>query len=133
MLFDYDITIPAGTPQNTAVIQRARLTRGKLTQVRVIFPPGPATLVHVSILHELHQLVPANPDGSLNFDDTAVTSKIDYDLLDSPYDVIITGWSPETLYDHIITCQFDVEPLEGDTWDNFNEILFSLNSRRRAE
>lgn len=131
MLFDYDITIPAGTQPENPTERLVRLTRGKITQVRVMFPPGPATLVHVVIRHNLHQLVPANYEGSLNFDDTIVTSLMDYDLLDSPYEIKLIGWSPFATYDHTITCQINLEPIEGDTWDKFNETLFTLNDLHR--
>lgn len=129
MLFDFDITIPATTPAAAPTVQLAKLTRGKLTQIRVLFPPGPATLVHVVVRHNLHQLMPANPEGDINFDDVVVTSILDYDLVDSPYELSIIGWSPLAVYEHTITCQFNLEPVTGDTWNDFNRQLFMLNSQ----
>lgn len=128
MLFDFDLVVPAATPANAPVEQLAKLTRGKLTQIRILFPPGPATLVHVVVRHNLHQLMPANPDGDSNFDDAIITSILDYDLVDSPYELRMIGWSPSAVYEHTITCQFNLEPITGDNWDDFNRVLFSLNS-----
>lgn len=133
MLFDYDLIIPAGTPQNQPYETLAKLTRGKLTEVRIMFPPGCATLAHVVIRHNLHQLVPANPEGTVNFDAFVVTSKLGYDLVDSPYEIRILGWSPSAIYDHIITCQFELEPIEGDTWTDFTTQLFNLNEPNRIK
>lgn len=127
MLFDFDLTVPAQTTQADPVVTLARLTRGKLTQIRVLFPPGPATLVHVVIRHNLHQLMPANMEGDINFDDAVVTSPLDYDLVDPPYEIQMIGWSPDAVYSHIITVQFDVQPVTGDTWEDFNRALFSSN------
>lgn len=131
MLFDYDLIVPAGTPQNTPYETLAKLTRGKLTEIRIMFPPGCATLVHIAIRHNLHQLMPANPEGTANFDGYVVTSELEYDLVDSPYELKIIGWSPDAIYDHIITCQFNLQPVEGDTWSDFTTQLFALNEVNR--
>jgi hypothetical protein len=128
MLFDFDLTIPAGTPATAPIETLATLTRGKLTQIRVMFPPGPATLVHVVIRHNLHQLMPANFDGNINFDDVVVTSNLDYDLVDAPYEIKMIGWSPDAIYQHIITVQFNLEPVKGDNWDDFNRALFAITN-----
>ena len=127
MLFDYDLVIPAATLANTPIEGLAKLTRGKLKRIHVFFPDGPASLVHVVVRHNLHQLVPANPEGDLNYDDTTITSELDYDLVDAPYEIKMIGWSPLTSYEHTITFSFDIFPLDSDTWDNFTREIFSLN------
>lgn len=133
MLFDFDLLIPAGTPANDPIVTLASLTRGKITSIRVLFPPGPATLVHVVIRHNLHQLVPANYDGDINFDDVVITSLMDYDLIDPPYEIKMIGWSPTAVFEHTITCQFDLQPISGDNWQTFNNQVFALSNdiRRR--
>lgn len=133
MLFDFDLIVPAATPAAEPIVTLARLTRGKLTQIRVLFPPGPATLVHVVIRHNLHQLMPANFEGDINFDDAIITSSLDYDLVDPPYEIKMIGWSDLAVYEHTITVQFNLEPISGDNWDSFNAALFAINEdiRRR--
>jgi hypothetical protein len=124
MLFDYDIIVPAATPRTDPAVQVCHLTSGRLQEIRVKFPPGPATLVHIVIMSSLHQLMPVNPGGSINIDDeTILSSNLDYKL-SSPYDVIIVGWSPSAVYDHTITVQFDVHPNKQDAFDNFANDLF---------
>lgn len=127
MLFDFDLVIPAATPANSPVEQLAKLTRGNLKRIIVFFPPGPATLVHVVARHNLHQLTPANPEGDLNYDDIAIVSELDYDLVDSPYEIRMIGWSPSAVYEHTITYSFDLFPIKGDTWDDFTRAIFELN------
>ena len=133
MLFDFDLIIPPLTPVNSPIETLAKLTRGRIKRIYIFFPPGPATLVHVVARHNLHQLVPANFDGTLNYDDTTIITELDYELVDSPYEIRMLGWSPQAVYQHTITFSFDVFPIEGDTWDNFNRQLFLLNdvTRRR--
>ena len=125
MLFDFDITVPAHTPLATPTEQIMRLTRGTLTEIRVMFPPGPATLVSVTVSDRLIQLVPANPDGYLNFDEAVVSSKLEYDLLDEPYELLARGWSPNANYSHTITIQCNVQPIQGESWGDLMQHLMS--------
>ncbi len=127
MLFDFDLTIPAATPASNPVVTLAKLTRGKITQIGIKFPPGPATLAHVVVRHNLHQLMPANPEGSSNFDDMTIWATLDYDLVDHPYTLNMIGWSPTAVYDHTITCLFNLEPVKGDNWDDFTRAIFALD------
>jgi len=131
MLFDFSFIIPAHTLQSAPFEGLAGLTRGRLTQIIMLFPPGPATLVHMAVRHSLHQLMPANYDGDINFDDAIITSVLDYKLVDPPYEIRVLGWSEDAVYDHNITVQFNVEPNENEDWDAFNHTLFLLNNRTR--
>lgn len=124
MLFDYDLTVPAGTLKSAPAVAQVKLTRGTLTEIRVYFPPGPATLVHVQVLRALHTLMPANPDGELNFDDLMITSRLEYNLSGRPYEVTLRGWAPLAIFEHTITFQFEVMPIKKETWQTFLADLF---------
>ena len=126
MLFDYDLIVPAQTPASSPVEQVVSLLYGTLTEIRCIFPPGPATLVHVVVRDRLHQIFPANTDGDVNFDDTVIVSTLEYELTDSPYELILVGWSPSAVFEHVITFQFNVRPAGGETWSEMIEHLFAL-------
>lgn len=125
MKFDYDIIVPPHTPATSPTVQRVKLTRGTLTEIRIVFPPGPAQLVHVVVSEELHQLVPANPEGSVNLDEAEFISILEYPMVNPPYELILTGWSPSAVYEHTINCQFDVQPMKGDDWSTFLKTLFA--------
>lgn len=128
MLFDFDLIVPNATPQSDPAELVVHLTRGIIRDIRIIFPPGPATLVHVQVLHNLFQLVPANPDGTLNYDDTKFNSPMEYVLDDSKYDIILRGWSPDAVYSHTINFQFDLGPLDTDNWNSFVTDLMRGNN-----
>lgn len=130
MLFDFDLAVPAATPAAAPVLAKARLAYGTLTQIRVVFPPGPATLVYVVVRDRLHQIMPANPEGSLNFDDNFIVSTLEYDIVDAPFELDLIGWSPSAVYDHTITFQFEMQPRSSDTWSNFIDALFSTQRVR---
>ncbi len=119
MIFDYTVSVPAGTPKLTPYSFECKLTKGTLTEVRVYFPPGPATLVHVTVNDGLVQLVPANPGGTLNFDDLMIASRLEYPVNKHPYALQVAAWSPEAVYPHEITVQFDMQPLERESWTDF--------------
>lgn len=132
MLFDFDLTVLPATPKASPAEQLVTLTRGKITRIGVFFPPGPATLVHCVVRHNLHQLTPANYDGDLNYDDITVYTELDYELVDPPYELRLLGWSPTAVYQHVITFSFHLQPITGDNWDDFNRLLFELNDNRQG-
>jgi len=68
--------------------------------------------------------MPANADGSLNFDDATIVSSMEYELTDPPYELILEGWSPSAVYDHVITFQFDLQPAGDNDWSVFMQHLF---------
>jgi len=125
MLFDFDLTVPANTSQNSPVQSSVHLTAGLLSQVRVIFPPGPADLVHIMVRVGQFQIVPANPEGDLNGDDVLVVSELEYDLTDGPYDLTLLGWSEDDTFDHTVTVQIDMQPASSDDWGSFLQQLFT--------
>jgi hypothetical protein len=125
MLFSYDLLVPRGTPAIDPVVSGVKLTHGLLTEIRMIFPPGPARLVSCAVRDRLHQIMPANPEESIHLDNATVISRLEYALTDTPYELLIYGWGPDTSYDHTITLQFEVQPLEEDNWKQFLEYLFS--------
>lgn len=124
MLFDFDLTIPAGTLATAPVLAKAHLIAGTITEIRVKFPPGPATLVHVVIKDKSFQLMPINPEATLNVDDETVTDVLEYPLTEAPYDLDLMGWSPTAVFAHTITFQFQMAPLKHDQWSDFIEQLF---------
>lgn len=128
MLFDFDLTVTAGTLQSNPVTAKARLAKGLLTQIRVIFPPGPATLVYVVVKDRLFQLLPINPDGNLNLDDAIVVTDLEYDIKDDPFTLDLVGWSPDAIFDHKITIQFEMQPAKNDSWSSFTQQLQQLIS-----
>jgi len=131
MLFDYDLLVPAGTQKTRAVVQPVRLLYGTLTEIRIVFPPGPATLVHVAVRDRLHQIMPANADGDINFDDAYIVSKMEYAITDPPFELLLVGWSPEAIYDHTITFQFDIVPAGDQSWGEMIAHLFELQGTGR--
>ena len=125
MLFSFDVTVPANTLSDSPVEEAARLVTGDVTRIGILFRDGPAWLVHAVVEDQLHRLVPANPDGTINEDGGIAWSILKYPLTGNPPQLIMKAWSPGTRYQHILTFYFDVEPAGGDTWESMLLRLFS--------
>ncbi len=126
MRFVYDFTVSAGTTKADPEEMAARMVKGRLFHVEIAYPPGPANLVRTVIKDALYQVVPANPDASLGWDDYTHKIDMDYELTDRAHELTLVGWSPSAVYDHTITFRFDVEPAEGDGERTIIERLAEL-------
>lgn len=124
MIFDFDLEIPLSTPKESPVTSYAVLTLGTLTRIAVKFPPGPAGLVYVVVKDRLHQIMPANSEGSLNYDSETIVDNLEYPINEPPYRLALVGWSPNTLFNHVIRFQFHMIPAGGSNWQVFLRQLF---------
>jgi hypothetical protein len=122
MLFTRDLTIPAGTLKAVPAQSELALIAGTIRRIEAVFPPGPATLVHVTVRDSLFQLMPANPDEDINQDEAVVRSDMDYKM-QKPYTLIFEGWSPDALYPHTITFNVDLAPESQDDLKRLLQIL----------
>jgi hypothetical protein len=104
-------TVPANTPRDTPEVQVVNLAIGTLTEIELLFPPGPVGMVNIQIYHLEHQLYPTTPGQSFIGHDTHITIADRYDLRDDPPQLRLFGWSPGTSYDHTVEISFTVAPL----------------------
>lgn len=110
MRFDFDLTIPVGTTQTAPAQLEARLVRGVLKRIEIFFPPGCASLVKTIIRDGLHQIAPANPNGSFNADGSTIQFEMNYRLEASAHLLMCEAWSSLCKYDHVLIYRFDVTP-----------------------
>lgn len=108
MLFEYQLTVTAGTLASAPVELDAPLAHGVVRQVGIQFPAGTKTHVMVSIWRAGHQVWPADLDGSISADGHVVQWPEDYDLTDLPWGFVLKGWAPLARYTHVITFRFAV-------------------------
>lgn len=112
MLFEYPLTVDAGTAQGEGEPLEALLCAGTVTRVAVQFPAGCAGMVYVSIWRSDHQVWPVNLDEAIAGDNAVVSWPESYDLDDEPFGFELRGWSPGTAYPHVITFRFALLSLE---------------------
>jgi len=114
MRYVYELTIPADTSIAAPAECPARLVTGRIKQVEIAFPPGPAAMVKVVILDRLLQISPANSEMYHAWDDYTEVFSMDYKLDDPEPTLTLMGWSTDTKYSHKVTFRFDVVPKSGD-------------------
>ena len=114
MIYSYDITTPANTPESAPIVTLCRLPRGRAANVDVLFPPGCAGLAHIQIYRGLHQLWPGNAGASIVGDGITVSWVEDYMMLDEPLTLVAFTWNIDDTYPHTITLR--VNMLDTDTF-----------------
>ncbi len=109
MRYQFDLVIPANTLKAAAVELRAIMDVGTIIQALVRFRAGPHNRVFVAAYQGLHQVIPVSQDEGLYEDDYIFTIPMDLALTDSPFELILKGWTNGTNYPHTITFWFDLE------------------------
>ena len=102
MLFKYSITTAANTPSTNKKKTVLKLLRGKITQVIVVFPPGPSGLLHLQIFRSTRQLYPINEDGDLSGDNIRFVFPDDYFLIAEPYQLEAYTWNEDDTFSHTL-------------------------------
>lgn len=110
MLYAYDITIPADTPESNPIVHTLKLNPGVLTKVSVKFPAGCHGLVKIRILKFETNLVPLNRDGWITGDNEAIVADEYFELDERPYELKLIGCSPGTSYPHTISVRLVILP-----------------------
>ena len=106
MFFDHRVTVPANTTQASPHRETLPLDAGTVTQVDVVFPPGPAGLLHVTIWQGAAQLWPSNGDGSFASDAETLSWAEDFDLLQPPHELTAVCWNDDDSYPHSAVLRF---------------------------
>ena len=117
MLYSFDVTIPAGTLEASAVELLAEMAPGIITQVEVIVPEGVAGFAFSRALYANHPLWPANAGAAFTGDGWPIRWEGEWPLLREPLALRLFGWAPNARFSHTITWRFALREaayLEGD-------------------
>ena len=108
MFYDFAITIPAGTAEDSPVEQELNLTHGIIHRVEVEFYPGPRRYVWVKIFHREHQLWPTNIDGEFRTDGYTIAFDEYEEMFEPPHTLLVRGYSPDADYSHVVTIRIGI-------------------------
>lgn len=122
MIFSGSITVPAGSLKNAPKIERLKITKGVITQINLMFPPGCAHEVFITFNRALHQIYPTNPDGYFIGDAVNISGEVFHYVEVDPFELQVYGWSPGATYDHMIHFYiwikkaWQLNPLSDEFW-----------------
>jgi len=129
LFFAWDITIPAGTSATTPYTKKLSLTIGVITRIAVKFPRGCHGLVRVRLDRFKFQLLPLSAGEWVTGDEEAVTSEECFEIRETPAELVFSGCSPGTNYDHVVTVRITVLPKQVASMIPVIELLTRLLQR----
>jgi len=124
MLFTNTLTVPANTPATSPASLDMTLAPGVVRRAWIEWKTGCAWRVHIRVMRELTQVLPVTPDESLNFDGYVFDCALNYEMVETPYELQIYGWSPGSIYAHTIRVMMEVEIGDNVDWDALLESMF---------
>jgi hypothetical protein len=108
MRYAAEITVPANTLASAPEVLEVPLCYGTIQEVELQFPAGQAGMIYVQVWRTEHQLLPTTPGLAFRGDDTHITLNEHIPIHEWPLRVELRGWSPGTVYDHVVIVSFTV-------------------------
>lgn len=109
MLFTWDITVTAGTPDASPKTQSLSLITGILTDIEVHFPDGPNGTVKVQFLESGSVIAPSGANQYITGNDEVVTAVLNRKLPETSPTLTFSASSPTATYDHVITVRINID------------------------
>ena len=106
MFYSFDLVIPANTTEASPLRLDVEMAPGTVHRVEVQIPRGVRGLARTRALHALHQVWPANPDGSLTGDDVLIAWTEEWELDEEPFALTLEGWNTDDTFSHTLTWRF---------------------------
>lgn len=103
MIYGGVISTPANTTAAAPLDTVVEITAGLIYHLKIVFPPGPAGLLHVQILDAAYQLFPTTQGQSLVGDNLALEWDELYDKAAAPYLLTVRTWNLDDTYAHELT------------------------------
>jgi len=101
-LFSYEFTIPANTPETSAISMDLTLEEGTVNKVQIIIPPGHAALAGMQILKNDEAVIPKSGYLKGNNDNLVFDTdiKIPQDSTTQEYKLTAKGYNDDDTYEH---------------------------------
>jgi len=112
MIFEFSLTVDAGTTQAEPEPLEMPLARGIIHKIEVIGDGGEHNTVLLVIQRALHQVFPINPDGQFHPGFFPISYPVWYALEEAPYVLKAYAWSPTATYSHEVIIRLGMERRE---------------------
>jgi len=113
MIYDFPITVPAGTTAAAPLVTPVKLTRGIVHKFELEFPSGCAYTVFAQIKRGSHQVWPVNPGGYFCSEGFAISFDEYLEVAADANEFQVYTWSPSAAYAHVLKLRFGI--IESDT------------------
>jgi hypothetical protein len=111
LIYVFDITTPANTPESNPLRTTLKLAKGITYKVDFLFPPGPLGLLHLRVCKGLYQVWPSNPEADFSTDDETISFEDEYLIDEPPYELTAITWNEDDTYEHRVTIRIGLKPL----------------------
>jgi len=112
--YRWEVTVPPGTPQGSAVTNTIRLDERRLLDGLLFAPPGSAGRVNAEILWGQTRLLPTEDSTPRLLPGTTDPAPINTTVRGDPYKLTLRAWAPTTVRPHTVTARVDaVEDVDG--------------------
>lgn len=110
MFYVYPLTVPANTPEGSAVIQTIPIANGVIYRVELEFEKWCAHLLHLRIYRFENLIYPSNPLGSFTSDGETIAFNDYFGVFEEPYTLKIAGWNEDDFFDWTVAVRIGVLP-----------------------
>ena len=110
MLYSINISTPASTTQADPVETTILITVGVVHRVKVGFPPGPQTDLHVAIDRGNSQVWPSGASLSWAWDDYVFDMPEFYEVEVEPLEFVVRTWNDDASFAHECMVQLEILP-----------------------
>jgi hypothetical protein len=112
MFYVKEITTAANTSKADSIETDRRVWAGVIHRVEVVFPPGCAGLLHVTIHHGGHQIYPSEELQDFIGDDEVISFNDFYELVPGDNLIRIKTWNEDDTFDHKVIIRMGILPKE---------------------
>lgn len=106
-VFDFSTATTYGASNKLKTV--LPLERGVTYKLDIVFPPGPAHLLHVQITDAIHPVWPTNADSDFAGDNETISFGDEYPMLESPYQLECFTWNLDDTYDHRVIIRIGIK------------------------
>lgn len=112
MFYVKEITTDANTAQGSPKESTVKVWAGVIHHVGIMFPQGPAGLLHVQIWHGGHQIYPSTELQDFAGNDETIRFNDNYQLHVGLNTLTIKTWNEDDTYPHKCRVRIGVLPME---------------------
>lgn len=110
MEYEWDLTVPANTPESSPVVAELRLAKGAIQEGWIYFPLGCVHMVKARVFYHDFQIAPIIRTEWLKGEGARVPFASNFEIDEKPYSLTVKACSPGTTYDHTLTIHISLLP-----------------------